>query len=447
MTEVPETRYATTEDGVSIAYQAVGDRPVNLVLDLESWGNVDTMWELPQLADLFGRLSAFSRLILHDRRGTGLSGGGSSFPNLETRARDLLTVLDTIRSPRVALFGERTAGAALAMFAATYPDRISSLLWFDPVATRRWSPEYPWGRTPAEIRREAEWTRDLIGDKSLVHEWLKGMAPSLAGDERLEAQLTRLDRHFMAPSTAVDWINVESEVDVTAVLPTLRCPTLLIDHQRSPTGAAESRHVQTIIRGAELVLIPGDPNGMVFSDQAAIADAIGGFLVSDSKAVASDTVLGSVLFTDIVGSTERQAAMGDRAWLELVRGHHAIVRDALERWRGVENDTAGDGFYATFDGPARAVRCALDVVHQVSEMGIEIRAGVHTGECEVIEGKHAGLAVTIGSRIAAKAGPSEVLVSRTVKDLTAGSWFSFDDIGEHELKGVPDRWHLYRVTA
>jgi class 3 adenylate cyclase/pimeloyl-ACP methyl ester carboxylesterase len=447
MSEAPETRYATTEDGVSIAYQAVGDGPVDLVLDLESWGNVDTMWELSQLGELFGRLSAFSRLVLHDQRGTGLSGGGSSFPNLETRARDLLTVLDTLRSSRAALFGERTAGAALAMFAATYPDRISSLVWFDPVATRRWSPEYPWGQTPAELRQEAEWTRDLIGDKSLVHEWLKGMAPSLAGDERLEAQLTRLDRHFMAPSTAVDWINVESEIDVTAVLPTLRCPTLLIDRQESPTGAAESRHVQTIIPGAELVLIPGAPNGMVFSDQAAISDAIGEFLIRDSKAVASDTVLASVLFTDIVGSTERQASMGDRAWLEVVRGHHAIVRDALERWRGVENDTAGDGFYATFDGPARAVRCALDVVHQVSDLGIEIRAGIHTGECEIVDGKHAGLAVTIGSRIAAKAGPSKVLVSRTVKDLTAGSGFSFDETGEHELKGVPDRWPLYRVTA
>jgi len=309
MTEAPETRYATTEDGVSIAYQTAGDGPVDLVLDLESWGNVDIMWELPQLADLFGRLSSFSRLILHDQRGTGLSGGGSSFPNLETRARDLLTVLDTIRSSRAALFGERTSGAALAMFAATYPDRVSSLVWFDPVATRRWSPEYPWGRTPAELRREAESTRDLIGDKSLVHDWLEGMAPSLAGDEHLEALLTRHDRHFMAPSTALEWINVEGEIDVTAVLATLRCPTLLLNHQAARENGAESRYVQSVIAGAELVLIPGDPFGMVFSDQAAIADAIDGFLLRHPKTVASETVLGSVLFTDIVGSTERQAAM------------------------------------------------------------------------------------------------------------------------------------------
>lgn len=286
-----------------------------------------------------------------------------------------------------------------------------------------------------------------MGDKSFQREWLMGAAPSLAGDERLEAQLARLDRHFIAPSTAVDWINVESETDVTAVLPLLRCPTLLLDYEGSSTGAAESRHVQSIIPGAELALVSGDAYGMVFGNRAAIADVVREFVGRERNPEAAGTVLGSVLFTDIVASTERQASVGDRAWVDLVGRHHAVVRDALVRWRGVENDTAGDGFYATFDGPARAIRCALDIVNRVRDMGIEIRAGVHTGECEVIEGKHAGLAVTIGSRIAALAGPSEVLVSRTVKDLTAGSGFSFEDTGEHDLKGVPDRWHLYRVVA
>jgi class 3 adenylate cyclase len=448
MTEPPDTLYATTEDGVSIAYQTIGDGPVDLVLELESWGNVEIMWELAALADLFNRLASFSRLILHDRRGTGLSGGrGSSFPNLETRARDLLTVLDRIRSSRAALFGERTGGAALAMFATTHPDRVSSFVWFQAIATRRWSPEYPWGRTPDEHREEAAWTRDGMGDKSFQREWLLGAAPSLAGDERLEAQLARLDRHFIAPSTAVDWISAESETDVTAVLPLLRCPTLVLDHELSSTEAAESRHVQTMIPGAELAFISGDAHAMTFSNRAEITDAVRGFIGRERSAEAADTVLGSVLFTDIVGSSQRQAAVGDRAWVDLVGRHHALVREALERWRGVENDTAGDGFYATFDGPARAIRCALEIVDRVRDMDIEIRAGVHTGECEVVEGKHAGLAVTIGSRIAAMAGASEVLVSRTVKDLTAGSGFSFEDKGEHELKGVPERWHIYRVSA
>jgi class 3 adenylate cyclase len=286
-----------------------------------------------------------------------------------------------------------------------------------------------------------------MGKQSFGREWLEGMAPRFAGDERLAAQIARLDRHFMAPSTAAGWIAVESETDVTAILPLLQLPTLLLDYEASRTGAAQTRHVQGIMPGAGLALIPGETNTMIYGDRGAIADAVRTFVGSELRREAAETVLASVLFTDIVASTERQAAMGDDAWVELVARHHAVVRDALDRWRGKENDTAGDGFYATFDGPARAIRCALDVVSRVRDLGIEIRAGIHTGECQIIEGKHAGLAVTIGSRIAAMASPSDVLVSRTVKDLTAGSGFSFDDVGEHELKGVPDRWQVYRASA
>lgn len=445
MSQPPETHYATTEDGVSIAYQAVGDGPVDLVLELESWGNVEIMWELEPLADFFERLSAFSRLILHDRRGTGLSGG-STFPNLETRARDLLTVLDTIRSSRAALLGYRTSGAALALFAASHPDRVSSLVWFKAVATRRWSPEYPWGETPDGHRREAALVRDAMGTKEFGRAWIIAAAPNLAGDDALHEKVARLDRHFMAPSTAAEWITVESETDVTSVLPSLRCPTLVLDFEQS-ASAAESRHVQARIVGSQLALIPGEPHLLPFGDRSEIVAAVRDFVGRERASVASATVLGSVLFTDIVGSTEHQAAAGDRAWSDVVRRHHAIVRDALERWQGVENDTAGDGFYATFDGPARAIRCALDVVRGVRDLGIEIRAGIHTGECEIVDRKYAGLAVTIGSRIAALAGPSDVLVSRTVKDLTAGSGFTFEAVGEHDLKGVQEPWHLYRVVA
>jgi class 3 adenylate cyclase len=270
-------------------------------------------------------------------------------------------------------------------------------------------------------------------------------APSLAGDDALEARIARLDRHFMAPSTAAEWIQVESETDVTAVLPLLRCPTLVLDYEQSPTDAAQSRHVQSRIPGAHLQLISGDPYGLPYGDREQIAGAVEAFIGRERPTDAPATVLGTVLFTDIVGSTEHQAAAGDRSWADVIRRHNTIVREALERWQGVENDTAGDGFYVTFDGPARAIRCGLDIVSRVGEIGLEIRAGIHTGECEVVDGKRAGLAVTIGSRIAAIAGPREVLVSRTVKDLTAGSGFSFDDRGEHELKGVPERWQLYRV--
>jgi class 3 adenylate cyclase len=442
---IPETLYATTEDGVSIAYQVVGDGSVDLVLGLEQWGNVEIMWELEALRDLFERLARFSRLVLHDRRTTGLSGGGS-FPNLETRAKDLLAVLDAIRSPRAALFGDLTSGAAFALFAASYPNRTSSLVWHKAAATSRWSPEYPWGATPELIRKAAEWVRNGMGGEDVARDWLVNYAPSLADDDELVTQLARLDRHFMAPSTAADWMEIANEADVTAILPTLRCPTLVLDYEQSPDGAAEGRHIQSSIPGAELQLISGDPYNLPYSDRAQIAAAVEAFIGREQASGAMATVLGTVLFTDIVGSTERQAALGDRAWADLIRRHHEIVRNALRRWNGVENDTAGDGFYATFDGPAAAIRCALDIVSQVGELGLEIRAGVHTGECEVVDGKRSGLAVTIGARIAASAGGREVLVSRTVKDLTAGSGFSFADRGEHELKGVPEHWQLYCVV-
>ena len=285
-----------------------------------------------------------------------------------------------------------------------------------------------------------------MGSKELAHDWLVTFAPRFAGDEQLETLIARHDRHFMAPSTAAEWIEVANETDVTAVLPLLRCPTLVLDYEQSPTDAAESRHVQSRIPGAQLQLISGDPYKLPYGDRAQIVGVVEEFIGREHAKGESATVLGTVLFTDIVGSTERQAAMGDPAWAEVIRRHHTIVREALGRWQGVENDTAGDGFYATFDGPARAIRCALEIVSRVGEIGLEIRAGIHTGECEVVDGKRSGLAVTIGSRIAGIADPREVLVSRTVKDLTAGSGFSFDDKGEHELKGVPEQWQLYRIV-
>ena len=445
MTEPPVTCYATASDGVSIAYQTVGEGPIDLVLELENFGNVEVMWELEQLAELFGRLSSFSRLILHDRRGTGLSGGGT-FPDLETRTRDLLSVLDSIRSSRVALLGERTSGAALALFAATYPHRAASLTWFHPVATRRWSPEYPWGLTPEELRQEAAWTRNAMGDQDAMREWLAAAAPWLADDERLQALVARLDRHFMAPSTALEWMAVESQTDVTAILPLVRCPTVLIDHDVPSNDSAEARYIQGLVPGAQLALIAGERAGLVFSDLAAVSDrvreSIGSVSVTTSR-----TVLGSVLITDIVGSTERLASIGQQRWAELLARHHALVRSALGRWGGTENDTAGDGFYATFDGPARAIRCALDIVDRVQALDLQVRAGIHVGELESVDGKYAGLAVAIGARIAAAAGPSEVLVSGTVKDLTAGGGFELEDRGTHDLKGVSEAMHLYRVLA
>ena len=446
-TGVPETRYATSEDGVSIAYQTVGDGPLDVVLELESWGSIDLLWELPEMADLFRRLSSFSRLILHDRRGTGISGGRGGFPNLETRVRDLLTVLNTLRVARVVLVGDRTAGAAHAMLAATHPERVRALVWLGPVATRRWSPEYPWGLTPDELRSEIDWVRDGIGTMPFSREWVAGAVPDRAGDEQLAAQIARIDRHHIPPSTAVDWLRTEGDTDVRSVLPLVRCPTLIVVHQQRPARVDESRHVQSLIPRSELAVLEGKAVALPFGHRAEVTDLIHRFATREPKTDERTTVLSTVLFTDIVGSTERQAAAGDRAWAELVAGHHAVVREALERWRGLENDTAGDGFYATFDGPASAIRCALEVVDRLRELGVEIRAGLHAGECEIVDGKRAGLAVTIGARIAAIAGPSEVLVSRTVKDLTAGSGFVFEDRGEHALKGLPESWQVFSASS
>jgi class 3 adenylate cyclase len=444
--DLPETHYATTEDGVSLAYQVVGNGSIDLVFDPAVYGNIEVMWEFGPVADFLRALSSFSRLILLDRRGTGLSGGGS-IPNLETRVRDLLMVLDACRSGRAALFGQGTGGAALAMFAATHPNRVSSLAWYGPLATTSWSPDYPWGDSPEEQRRFIEKVKEGLGTPAFARWYLEHVAPSRLGDEELARELARQDRHFMAPSTGAQFAQAENETDVTHVLGALRCPTLLLARRDIPDSVDQSRFVKTLITDAQLSLVPGDELELFLGDHQAVAEAIREFLGVEREEVVADSFLASVLFTDIVGSTDKQAALGDHAWKQLVERHHAIVRRSLERWRGVEIDTAGDGFYATFDGPARAIRCARSIVESVRELGIEVRAGVHTGECEIIDGKTGGLAVSIGARVAANAAPSEVLISQTVKDLVAGSGLTFEDTGAYELKGVPDRWHLYRSLA
>ena len=286
--------------------------------------------------------------------------------------------------------------------------------------------------TSDEHREEAAEARDGMGSKELARAWLMDCAPAFAGDERLEAQIARLDRHFMAPSTAAEWIQVESETDVTAVLSLLRCPTLVLDYEQSSTAAAQSRHVQARIPGAQLELISGDPYALPFGDRAQIVDVVQRFIGRERAAEASETVLGTVLFTDIVGSTEHQAAAGDRAWTEVVRRHHAIVRDALERWQGVENDTAGDGFYATFDGPARATRFASNRNRVGESESRSARAFIRASVSSSMASSPGRSDHRFPHR--GHGGSGDVLVSRTVKDLTAGSGFSFDDRGEHELK-------------
>jgi class 3 adenylate cyclase len=442
----PDTRYATTPDGVYIAYQVAGEGPVDVAWQTDFTNNIDVMWESPVFGPVFREIASFARLILHDRRGTGLSSRNVSPPNLETRVADLRVVLDAVGSERPVLAGFIEGGAPAVLLAASNPERVQSIVWWGPAARSLWSPDYPWGvrREYVEVNeRELQHWGTLEGARI----WAEG--ESIYGRVFTEEQIrfnAKLRRHTGTPDVARELTRIWYETDIRQVLPSVNVPALLLDQHATQSDVEETQYVASLMPQAELKVLP---QGVMSSPQviSAVVDEVRRFVGVEAPMPELDTVLATVLFTDIVASTEKQAALESHAWKELIQRHHAIVRDALQRWHGVEADTAGDGFYATFDGPARAIRCALDIVLRIRELGIEIRAGVHTGECEIVEGKCTGIAVSIGARVASTAGPSEVRVSQAVKDLVAGSGLTFDDAGEHELKGVPDRWRLYRVVS
>ncbi len=444
--ELPDTYYAKTPDGVYIAYQVFGDGPIDVV-DLTDWpGNIDMEQEDPLGAIWFRELASFSRVIIHDRRGVGLSSRNVALPNLETRVADLLEVMDAVGSERPVMVGVYESGAPAAMLAATEPEHIHSLVWLEPNPRFAWAPDYPWGRTTEDMEAELR-DLELWGTRAYGRAFLQDEAGR--GNEMPDAMAThfaKASRNACTPDVARELSKIWYETDVRSILPAVQVPTSIQTYPaRNDVDSARARYVASLIPGVELLEMPGK-GVWTEDDMVASAEEIRRFAGVQRAPVELDTILSTVLFTDIVGSTEKQASLGDHGWKGLVERHHAVVRDALGRWRGKENDTAGDGFYATFDGPARAIRCAQEVGARVRDLGIEIRAGVHTGECELIDGKIGGLSVTIGARVASNAGPSELLISQTVKDLVAGSGLSFEDAGEHELKGVPDRWHLYRVV-
>jgi class 3 adenylate cyclase len=442
--EIRGTRYARAPDGAYIAYQVVGDGPIDLSWQLEFFGNVDLIWEVPDLSSHLRRLSEFCRVIVHDRRGTGLSSRNVPAPNLETRVADLRAVLDAVGSERPVLGSAIEGGAPDVLFAATDPDRVRSIVWYGPAARIAWAPDYPWGLGPDYFDRDQRslevWGTAAYGEAFAEMEATVG---HIVGPEEHGIR-AMISRHTATPDVAQELSRVWYETDIRPLLPSVRAPALLISHDAEERDVAEMEHVASLMPNATTLVIPGAAQ---VDNYGPVTDAIRDFLGVAPAPTGLDTILSTVLFTDIVGSTERQAALGDRGWKQLVERHHATIRTALERWRGTENDTAGDGFYATFDGPARAIRCALEVADHVRDLGIEIRAGVHTGECEIIDGKSGGLTVTIGARIAALADGSQILISQTVKDLVAGSGLSFRDAGEHTLKGVPERWRLYEAVG
>jgi len=444
-----ETRYAKTEDGVHIAYRVVSDGPIDLVLI--SWlTNVERIWEWPAAARFLRRLASSSRLIILDRRGTGSSDRSidrARLLPLEARMDDIRAVMDAAGSDRAVLLGIEGGFAVASMFAATYPKRTAGLVAYGAAAREAWAPDYPWGDT------DEVWERDFVeverhwGSLEMAASWARYVFPESVEDVEFLRHFASWMRDGGAPGDIVALLQVDRDTDVRDVLPTIGVPTLVIHRIEDRSAPIEhGRFIAEHIPGSALVELPGNVHG--WPDQDDFSDAVVTFLEQLGRESAEfDRVLATVLFTDVVGSTERSAALGDRGWRELIERHHASVRGLLARYRGTEIDTAGDGFFATFDGPARAVRCAEAIVDAVRGLGLEVRTGVHTGEVETIDSKVGGIAVNIGARIGAIAGASEVLVSSTVKDLTAGSGLVFEDAGEHELKGIPDRWRLYRVAT
>jgi pimeloyl-ACP methyl ester carboxylesterase len=437
----PETRYARSGD-VNIAYQVVGDAPRDLVL-VPGWvSNVEVFWEDPTCARFLERLASFARLILFDKRGTGLSDRLGALPNLETRMDDVRAVMDAVGSERAALLGYSEGGAMCALFAATYPTRTSALIMYGSYARLQPTPDHPWGRT---AETQAAWL------DTIVRQWggpvgLDIRAPSLMGDERARLWWARFLRMGASPAAAAELSRMSYEIDIRHILPAVRVPALILHTTGDRTvDIAASRYLAERIPGAKLVELPGVDH-LPWADGAdRILDEIEEFLTGVRHGPEPDRVLATVLFTDIVEATQRAAALGDRRWRDLLEGHHGLVRRELGRFRGREIDTAGDGFLATFDGPARGVRCARAVSEGVRALGLEVRAGLHTGEVELQGDKVSGLAVHIGARVAGAAGPGEVLVSSTVKDLVAGSGLQFRDRGIQTLKGVPGEWHLFAL--
>jgi class 3 adenylate cyclase len=443
---IPETRYAKTVDGVHIAYQTLGEGPVDILKMATYFSNLEHAWALDLNAHMQESLSELGRLILLDGRGTGLSDRlhGGRLPTLEERIDDMRAVLDAVDSRRAVLISFADAGPLCCLFAATYPDRTQALILVNTQPRTAWAADWPWGMTTAQLERELAATEERWGTREYAAEVVAYGTPSRAGDEGLIDWWASDMRLSASPAAAADLMRMYYDMDVRDVLPSIHVPTLVLasDSQLEP-----SRAMADAIPGAELGHIAsGDPVAM--GNPAPYLDRIGRFIRRvEGEEADLDRVLATVLFTDIVSSTERSAQLGDRAWRDLVTRHHVLVRGLIARWRGREMDTAGDGFFAAFDGPARAIRCANAIVAGVRTLGIEVRCGLHTGECEILDGKVAGITVAIGARVAAKAGASEVLVSQTVRDLVAGSDIAFDEAGEHVLKGVPDRWRLYRVRT
>jgi pimeloyl-ACP methyl ester carboxylesterase len=446
----PEVRYAKNGE-ISIAYALVGAGPADLVY-LSPYNNLDIAWENPLYERFLRKLSSFARVVVIDRRGTGVSDRYSPehLPPMEDLVDDLAAVLDQLESERAVLFGFSDAGAMCAMFAATRPERVSGLVVYATAARGRQAPDYPWQWSEREWQDYLGRVRAGWGTREFAEDSLPFNNPSLAGDERLLGWWERFQRLSASPGAIYAQEQVFRELDIRRLLPAINVPTLVLHRAQDmiePVGAG--RYLAREIAGADYVELLGADHFPWAGDQDSVVAEVQRFVdaVTSEEQETYNRVLATVLFTDMVNSTAQSAAMGDHRWRDVLEQHDRVTRAQLARFRGREVESLGDGFFAVFDGPARAVRCARAICSSMSRRGVELRAGLHTGEVEPHGDGYSGIAVTIGSRVADLAQPGEVLVSSTVKDLVVGSALSFEDRGVHDLKGVPEPWHLYALTT
>ncbi|MGQ0532808.1 MAG: adenylate/guanylate cyclase domain-containing protein [Caulobacteraceae bacterium] len=441
----PITRYARSDD-VCIAYQITGDGPVDVVWAPGTMSHLDMDWENPRRAMFFEKLSQFCRLIRFDKRGTGLSDRPTKMATLEERTDDIRAVMDAVGLQRAHIFGVSEGGSMASMFAAMYPERTQSLIIWGAQAKWINTPDHPWGQTQAEYE---EMIRGIQDDWPTV-EYVVGPGAGLGkdADPVFVENVLRYMRAAASPSAVRAYEEMNALIDTRPILPSIKSPTLVMNRTGDPCAIVHAaRDMAERISGARFVEYPGDSHTIMLDDMDGILSDIQEFITGERPAESTERVLATVMFIDIVGSTDRAVQLGDAAWRDVLRNYYAIVRRTLTRFRGREANVAGDGFLATFDGPARAVRCALELAKEVRQLGIEIRAGVHIGECEVLGDDVGGVAVHIGARIMAEAVPGEVLASGTIKDLVAGSGLTFADRGAQALKGVPGEWRLFSARA
>ncbi len=441
-----EIQYARSDD-VNIAYQVIGDGPMDVVL-VQGWiSSIEAAMELPSYVRFVDRLASFSRLILFDKRGTGSSDRVSidKLPSLEQRMDDVRAVMDAVGSERAALIGSSEGGPMSMVFAATYPERTTGLVLFGTFTSAR-NPAY--SANPERPR-----FRDLVTEELIEQSWGQGQgaalfAPSHAGDPEFVKWMARYERQGASPSAAIALMKMNREIDATHVLPSIQCPTFVLHRAGDRVVRVEAgRSLAESIPNAKYLELNGDDHMPFVGDVDPVVDEIQEFLTGVRPVPGADRVLATMLFTDIVGSTATTADVGDKRWKQLLDDYYSTARRELDRFRGREIKTTGDGLLATFDGPARGIRCAAAVNESALSLGIETRSGLHTGECELMGDDIAGLAVDIGARVSSEAKSGEVLVSSTVKDLVAGSGLEFDDRGPHTLKGVPGEWRLFALAG